>query len=198
MTRGRYMTGVSAGVLMLIVPVLALAQAPYSANVTTGHPFAPALLQINCNDPGNLLTNCGFETGDFTGWVTSDLASPLVPLQVVTGGINLYPGLFITAPTEGTYAAGHGFDGSPGTIEIGQDVTLPADSITTLRFDYRGAWDLTFGATVDRTFEVVVEPSGGGAPLQSDLILTAPAGDTVFDTGNLAAMVEAVEQYGQY
>ena len=85
-------------------------------------------------------------------------------------------GFFTSAPTEGTSAALHGFDGDgPGTIEIYQDLTLGGE--TALRFDYRAAWDLlNFGAILDRSFEVVVEPAGGGVPLQTDLILTASAG----------------------
>lgn len=35
---------------------------------------------------GNLVTNCSFETGDFTGWVTKDMAIPFAPLGVYPAG----------------------------------------------------------------------------------------------------------------
>lgn len=60
------------------------------------------------------------------------------------GGAGLSPGFgfFASAPTDGRFAALHGFDGNgPGTIRIGQDVTVTADG-TLVEFDYRAAWDL--------------------------------------------------------
>jgi len=64
--------------------------------------------------------NGSFETGDFPDWVTQDLSNPFVQLQV--GGAGLSPGFgfFFSAPTDGDFAALHGFDGNgPGTIRIG-------------------------------------------------------------------------------
>ena len=56
-----------------------------------------------------------------------------------------------------------------------------------------------FGATEDRTFEVNIEPSGGGAPLQTDLILTAQAQTTAIpDSGsNLVGVVDMSTFAGQ-
>ena len=145
----------------------------------------------NCNIVSNPVSNCGFETGDFTGWITSDLSFPFVPLMV--GGAGLSPGfgLFVSQPTEGTFAALHGFDGDgPGTIRLSQDITVPVD-LSTLEFDYRAAWDLAnFGATLSRTFAVVIEPAGGGAALQATPVLTAPVGTFVADTGNRHGLVD--------
>ncbi len=67
-------------------------------------------------------------------------------------------------------------------------------------FDYRCAWDLfEFGASEDRTFSVNIEPSGGGAPLQTDLILTAQAGTNALpDSGNnLVGIVDVSAFAGQ-
>ncbi len=62
---------------------------------------------------------------------------------------------------------------------------------TTLEFDYRAVWELfrCFGvppncATVPRTFEVHIEPVGGGIPLQTYLILNALNGGFEEDTDN--------------
>ena len=44
-----------------------------------------SLIPHDCNFPANPIINCGFESGDFTGWITEDLSAPFFPLQV--GGI---------------------------------------------------------------------------------------------------------------
>jgi len=141
-------------------------------------------------DGDDVFVNGGFETGFFTGWVTQDLAAPFFPLQVGGAGITPGFGFFTSDPPEGLFAALHGFDGDgPGTIRIAQDVTLHA-AAQFVDFDYRGAWNLLdFGATKDRVFSVSVEPSGGGTPLQTDIILIAVAGEIVLDTGDLHGSV---------
>ncbi|MCA9705705.1 MAG: hypothetical protein KDK70_07650, partial [Myxococcales bacterium] len=137
--------------------------------------------------------NCSFETGDFTGWTTVDLLTPYIPLSVSMGG-DMAPDFpsFTTAPTDGSFCAITGFDGDgPGTIEIGQDITLAPAPPADLVFDYRAGWELAmFGATLDRTLEVQIEPPGGGVPMDTVLILTAPAGNLTTDTGDLMGMVD--------
>jgi len=178
--------------LSVLLPSISFSQ-PYSSNITTNNDFdAPRHAgSLECGSEVNPFTNCGFESGDFTGWVTSDLNAPFVPLQIVAGGLDPGFGFFITAPSEGTNAAYSGFDGDgPGRIEIAQDILVPstADDLT---FDYRGAWELTtFGATIDRNFDVEIQPSGGGAALQTTTILTAPAGNTTLDTGSLSGSID--------
>ena len=136
-----------------------------------------------------VFTNGSFESGDFSGWVTQDMTLPFFPLQV--GGAGITPagfGFFTSNPTDGSFAALHGFDGDgPNTIRIAQDVILPAEAIL-VEFDYRGAWN-NFGIQ-DRLFMVNIEPSGGGTPLQTDTILTATAGTNVLDTGDLHGSVD--------
>jgi len=137
--------------------------------------------------------NGSFESGDFGGWVTQDLGSPFWPLGVApAGAVNTFGWPWSNTPTDGLFDASHGFDGDGGTgpvnlIRIAQDVFIDGPTLT---FDYRGAWDLTFGGVLDRTFTVNVEVLGGGANLQSDLILTATQGTTVLDTGPLAGVVD--------
>lgn len=134
--------------------------------------------------PVGIFTNPSFESGDLSGWITTDMSAPFVALQASTGGVNPGLGLFTSAPSDGSFSAIHGFDGDgPDTITLAQDVTLPADAVF-LTFDYRGAWDLlNYGATQDRVFSVIFEPAGGGAAYESFEIVRASSGDFVGDIG---------------
>lgn len=183
-------------VCLVVAPAVTQAQ-PYQADVTRGNKTESPESMHDCNDANNPLVNCGFETGDFTGWVTQDLTDPFFPLQVDTAGVSPGFGFFSSAPTEGVFAALNGFDGNgPGTIIIAQDVTLPGGA--AMEFDYRAAWDLaSFGATQDRVFSVEVEPAGGGAALQTDVILIAQVGTINLDTGPLSAVVDLSAFGGQ-
>ena len=171
------------------------------SDVTTGEPVdsrgAPS-----CDTTENLLVNCGFETGDFTGWVTQDLNEPFLALTV-SGPTSPGPfGFFTSAPTEGVVSALHGFDGDgPGTIEIGQEVTIsPNAASAALQFDYRGAWNIeTFAPpdALDRTFSVNIEPTGGGTPLDSTEILVAEGNTTNLDTSPLTETIDLSDFAGQ-
>ena len=182
---------VKFGMTSLLASFLCSSQAVYASN-------------HDCNNPLNVIANCGFESGDFSGWQTSDILFPPLgfELQVNVAGIDRGPafGFFDSAPTEGSYAVLHGFDGvGPGTIELAQDVALP-DNVTELEFDYRLAWDYTAGAvaTQDRVFRVQIEPSGGGAPLQTTDIFTAPVSTLVNqDSGELSGIVDLQPFAGQ-
>lgn len=164
--------------LVLVLTVLCI--------FTLVKPSANALAE-DCESTGldNAFINCGFEKGNLRGWVTQDLSSPFFPLQANGAGITSYGGFFLSDPPQGIYAALTGFDGSgPGTISLAQDVNLDSHA-DTLTFEYECAWDLqNFGATLNRTFEVNVEPVRGGSPLQTYIILTAVAGTTAIpDSG---------------
>ena len=142
------------------------------------------------------IVNGSFETATFADWVTQDLAVPFFPLGVYLGGtVDTFGWGWTNTPTDGVYDAVSGWDGEgPGTIRIAQDAFINAPFLT---FDYRAAWDLTFGGVTDRTFTVNIEPNGGGGILQSDLILTAVEGTTVFDTGPLSGAVDVSAFMGQ-
>ena len=130
--------------------------------------------------PQQLMVNGSFETGDFTGWGTQDLAVPYYALGVRGAGSSNFG--FTRAPTDGSYVADSGFDGGgPGTIAIWQDVSIPAGDQATLTFDWRAAWSM-FG--LSRTLDFVVEPGGGGTPLQTTNLVTTPNNtSTSLDTG---------------
>ena len=138
-----------------------------------------------------LLNNGNFATG-FTGWVTSTPSPTFFDFNggtqysqsVVGPGAPGFAGLFSPGLTTGNHAVLEGFDGAgPGTVSIAQDVTIPTNSIDTLSFGYRAAWNMFLNATQPRTFSVDIEPSGGGTPLQSFTVLTAQP-NTNIDTGN--------------
>ncbi len=144
------------------------------------------------------LVNPSFETGDFTGWITSDLAAPFSALQVSGAGNDPWGSFFDSAPTDGANSLQTGFDGDgPGHIMAGQDFTVPVTGETGIIFDYRAAWDLEMiPATIDRTFSVNIEPAGGGVPLQTNVILTATADTLISDTGILPGFVDLTPYAG--
>lgn len=177
--------------LLLVLPS-GLAAQPYRARIERGLPFAEAGAP-NCNTPNNRALNCGFETGSFPPWIPQDIPTPFFPLQVGTGGITPGFGLFTSAPTEGNFAVLNGFDGAgPGSIFVSQDMVLAATA-DFLTFDYRAGWDYGLvgcTATQDRIFRVRVQPFGGGPPLQTTVVFTAPHTIcTNLDTGNLVGTV---------
>lgn len=145
----------------------------------------------------NPVVNFGFETGDLTGWTLTDIANPLYALSVAGPGLNLGNGLFTSAPPEGAFAAVHGFDGAgPGSILLEQEVAIPNGAVR-LSFDYRAGWDLlTYGATLDRTFSVVIEDTAKSV-LQSNLVLAATAGTFVSDTGGQVGSIDVSAFAGQ-
>jgi len=151
---------------------------------------APATLTVTPTVVG--LVNGSFETGDFTGWLTNDLTQPLHALTVRPGGFNPGYGLFISQPTDGLFAATHGFDGNgPGTIRIAQEVTVPV-GVARLAFDYRVGWDLVnYSSNAQpRVFRVVLEPVGGGAVLAAFTNLVAMGNTQNPDTGPINAAID--------
>jgi hypothetical protein len=94
---------------------------------------SPAWADSACNVTGNLIVNCGFETGDFTGWTTP---SPL-------------PNYYLIAPADtpnGTQPNGSGngyyvYDGTYAA-QLGSD---PATTLSQTFTDVAGeSYDLTF------------------------------------------------------
>jgi len=171
--------------LRLLVLVLVAVAIPLSTDA-----------QIVCTD----FLNCSFETG-LTSWLVLDHPAPFSPLTVSPAGQSTGFGFFATLPPDGMQSVWHGFDGgTPGTIQLFQEVLIPTGlPATLLQFYYRAGWDmLSFGgSTQARTFEVHVEPMGGGAPLQTTTILTAPPATQNLDTGGEFATVDLAPFAGQ-
>lgn len=152
----------------------------------------------NSNAQG-FVVNGSFETGDFTNWVVTDNQSPFDPFMVLPSGSptafsNFATGPHSVIPSDGMFAANNGFDGNAGTISIAQDIGTIAFG-DVLMFDYRAGWDLVNSSDPsdsDRTFDVLVEPVGGGPTIVPVSLLTAMIGTDTFggtnsDTGPLSA-----------
>jgi len=151
---------------------IALACAAVTVAFAPAAPAAPAA-------PQQLIVNGSFETGNFTGWGTDDIGIPFVPLDVRGAGFTPGYGLFATAPTDGSFVADNGFDGcGPDTIELWQDVSIPAGAEATLTFDWRVGWNLFASPTLNRSLDFRVEPGGGGAPLQTTNLVTTNIAST--------------------
>lgn len=157
----------------------------YYARVENAFGVAATSVAIITVKEAPALVNGGFETGNFSGWIVSDVANPVLPLSVRASGFNPGQGFFVTRPTEGRFAATHGFDG-PGqsTIRLAQDVRMPS-GLPALSFDWRAGWNMmNFGvALYPRTFRVLIEPVGGGNPLESFFVMSASPGTKTNDTG---------------
>jgi hypothetical protein len=148
-----------------------------------------------------VIVNGSFENG-LTGWTTLDTqaADLCGPVQAVPAGFVCW--FFPVAPTDGTFALDVPFDGTGGTVAVWQDISLPAAAPqtvvkATLGFDWRAGWDLTYGGTLDRTFDLVIEPGGGGTPLQTSNVFTAKMGTTNYDNGGATATFDLSGYAGQ-
>jgi hypothetical protein len=104
----------------------------YNVVATLNRVYLPLVQRVEAPpptpDPGNLVTNGGFETGDFTGW-TPEGALPRTVQDSVRH--------------EGTYAAALGevkqapYLTQPGSARIIQEVVVPSGAAYTLSFWYR-------------------------------------------------------------
>jgi uncharacterized repeat protein (TIGR01451 family) len=184
----------SAASLLNVAAVSSDVADPYPIDNSAGEQtlVITDFLPHDCDVPGNPIGNCSFELG-FSGWITQDLPTPFLPLQVAGAAVSPGFGFFFSEPTDGNSAALHGFDGDgPGWIRLAQDIDLPT-SAARLVFDYRAAWDLlaySFSGAGDRLFEVNIQPQGGGAPLQTTSVLTATVSTVITDTADLTGIVD--------
>jgi hypothetical protein len=146
------------------------------------------------------INNASFETG-LTGWNVQTLSGSFCTAPVsATAGASCGFSLFNVAPTDGTHALHHGFDGTAGIIRVGQDITVTAGE-EIVSFDYRAGWNFTgFGglATLPRWFSVNIETAGGGANLATfNIFATGVEPETVLDTGDLTGSVDLSAFVGQ-
>ncbi|NNE29042.1 MAG: hypothetical protein HKN16_05375, partial [Saprospiraceae bacterium] len=125
--------------------------------------FCPPPITIECDEESepintSALLNGGFESGSYAGWNVVDIANPFIPATVSCAPFSVGFGFYPIYPLEGSCYALNGFDGGgPGTISTCQTMTF-GDYDETLNFSFWAAYDLiTFGATIDRFFEVYVD-----------------------------------------
>ncbi len=86
-----------------------------------------------------LITNGGFETGNFTGWTVVNGPNPFEVWQVTGsgGGYVDNPVPVATSVTEGTRNAWQSVASNPGSFLLYQDVAVPAASSLTLSWQHR-------------------------------------------------------------
>jgi PEP-CTERM motif len=138
-----------------------------------------------------LLTNGGFETGDFTGWTRITSGIPFVDWTVSTAGDG--SGFFPVTPQEGVYDAWNGFDGDgPMGFALYQDVAISGSTTALLSWKHRAQWDFSFGAgaTQPRLFEVQLRDPGTDVVL--DTLYSFSTGTAVVrgDTGWISAAAD--------
>lgn len=138
---------------------------------------ALALIGSASAAPVQLITNGGFETGDFSGWTTDETDCPLFPWTVSGPGGGWDAD---TAPAAGAFDAWNGFDGcGPMHYTMYQDVTIPAGTVSaSLSWQFRVSADLlTLGsATQPRSLDVTLRDPLSGAQLTSVYHFEASAG----------------------
>lgn len=115
------------------------------------------------------IKNGSFETGSFDNWYVNDLDEPFVPWSVLTSGAQTnahnHGTFFQIAPTDGSFAAVNGLDGSAGNMFISQAVTIPKDK-STLMFDYSIGWEYRVPEPlIPRVFSVKILRSLGSSYL---------------------------------
>lgn len=149
---------------------------------------AAATLGVGSASASDLMTNGSFETGDFTGWTTTDpnddcdLAGVWTVLSSPSSDW-CFSGFAPNWPTDisavdGSYFADVTWDGD-GTSDamLSQTVSIPGPkSRVTLSWSDNTSWDLTFGATQPRVEYVDILNGGGSAVLRSYRIERLRAG----------------------
>ncbi len=111
--------------------------------------FGLMLLLLPLNTKAvELITNGGFETGNFSGWTAVNSANGFINWNVSSGS---HGGGFIPAPTsvtpiQGNFSAWQGiavFQAGGGTYTLSQDVTLPAAQTASFFWQDRFQSNLT-------------------------------------------------------
>ena len=128
-----------------------------------------------------LITNGGFETGDFTGWNAQIEAGSNGTVEVTSNSTAPIGGQTVPAPSEGQFHALTGQSG-PGAYAVSQLITL-ADvySSLILTFDLFASTNANFvdAGNLDHT----------GGPNQHVRVDLLVAGSDGFDVGNVIASI---------
>lgn len=129
-----------------------------------------------------LLTNGGFETGDFTGWTATVFPSSNGDVQVVNGATAPVSGFTATGPSEGTWHTMTGQSG-PGAYSVMQTFTVPtAIASLELTFDMFAVTNVAFA-------DNGLDPFAGNSTQHARVDILA-AGSGAFDLG--ASVVHTV------
>jgi hypothetical protein len=124
------------------------------------------------------VTNGSFETGDFSGWTTTDPGEPCTPWSVFASPSAewCFTAFDSDWPEDLSATDGSSFadvtwdgDGTSGAL-LAQSVSVPADRSATLTWADNTSWDLTFGAKRPRFEYVDILSSDGSTVLHSYVI----------------------------
>lgn len=134
-----------------------------------------AMLAVPAGAATELLTNGGFETGDFTGWTASVFASSNGTVEVTSGSAAPVSGLSVVGPSEGSHHVLTGQSG-PGAYSVMQGFTVPGSpGDLLLSFDI-------FAATDADLFDNGLDPFCCGATQHTRVDILA-AGSGAFELG---------------
>jgi PEP-CTERM motif len=143
-----------------------------------------------------LITNGGFEDGNFTGWTVTDQAQPAGAgsWYIGSGTSTLISGHTTVGPSSGTYYAVTDQD-VPGAYALTQKFTVPAGSSVTLSFNmfvnnynvgpYTGALDYTLANTMQGRVDILTAGASAfdtGTGVVKNLYDGADGGSTNGDT----------------
>src|SRR4030095_10021328 len=138
-----------------------------------------------------LINNGSVETGDFTGWNVSTVATggsgtPFQPWSVTPGGFGGFAGyqILATSPQHGTHDAWNGFDGGgPMEFRMYQDVSIPSGVSLTLSWRDRAQWNYCCGQSQPRTYQVQLRNPSTNAILTTLYSFSTGVENFYHDTG---------------
>jgi hypothetical protein len=130
----RRIVSCALGFLLAAVSQAAAASPPYGPipHVKGPATWGPTPLAVSLASPG-IITNGGFETGNFTGWTVVNQAGSSGDWFVYSGTAAPFSGATIAAPPQGNFAATTDQIG-PGSHILYQDVALAPSGTHTLTF----------------------------------------------------------------
>jgi hypothetical protein len=140
-----------------------------------------------------LVSNGGFETGNFSGWTRITTGSPFIDWTVSAAGAGSGFSMAPTSPQEGVYDAWNGFDGAgPMSFALYQDVAIPGNTTALLSWNHRAQWnfDLTRTATQPRLFEVQLRDPSSDAVLATLHSFSTGTSLVIGDTGWVSATAD--------
>jgi hypothetical protein len=135
-----------------------------------------------------LITNGGFETGNFTGWTTINAPNPFEPWAVTGSGAGFVDSPLPTATqvTQGSFNAWQTVTSDPGSFLLYQNITIPAGNSVQLRWSHRYQMNLTTycgGTTSCGTATFAVEVLNTSNVLLQTLYTITTLPDTNTNTG---------------
>lgn len=139
-----------------------------------------------------LIVNGSFETGDFSGWHVSTVATggsgtPFQPWSVTPAGFGgfLEYQIVQTSPQHGTHDAWNGFDGGgPMEFRMYQDISIPNGVSLNISWRDRAQWNFCCALqTQPRTYQVQLRNPSTNAILTTLYSFSTGTEDFYHDTG---------------